>query len=157
MRTRVYVCFDADEDMSYYNTLKMWDKKNKIDFHFNNAHELNNIRIFDEKNIKRNLRDRLSKTKLMIVLVGEKTKKLYKYVRWEIEVAMDMDIPIIAVNLNNKNGIDEKRCPPIMKSKPIVHVPFNMEALSHSINNWPEYYKIAVSKKQENLYYKEFE
>lgn len=49
MRTRVYVCFDADEDMSYYNTLKMWDKNNKIYFHFNNAHELNNIRIFDEK------------------------------------------------------------------------------------------------------------
>ena len=35
-----------------------------------------------------------------MVLVGEKTKNLYKFVRWEIELAIKLGLPIIVANLN---------------------------------------------------------
>ena len=156
MRTKVYVCFDADEDMNYYKTLKMWDKNDKIEFNFNNAHDLTKIYSFNEKNIKRHLRERMVKTKLLIVLVGEKTKNLYKYVRWEIELALYMDIPVIVVNINKQNGIDKNRCPAILMDKPVVHIPFAKDALLSAIDNWPSYYGTAVSKGEKNLYYEMF-
>lgn len=77
----------------------------KIDFDFYNAHDLNNLRDgSSEETIKTKLKERLKNTKQAIVLVGENTKNLYKFVRWEIDVAMSMDIPIIAVNLCKANG-----------------------------------------------------
>ena len=30
----------------------------------------------------------------VVVLVGEKTKNLYKYVRWELELALELGLPI---------------------------------------------------------------
>jgi hypothetical protein len=154
MRTKTYVCFDGDEDMQYYLTLKMWDKNKKIDFNFNNAHDLTRIYSYNENNIKRHLIERMNKTKLLIVLIGSKTKNLYKYVRWEIELALKMNIPIIAVNLNKHNGMDEDRYPPILRDKPIVHIPFKRDALLHAIDNWPQYYSTAVANGDQNLFYR---
>ena len=71
-------------------------------------------------------------TKLLTVLIGEKTRNIYKYVRWEIELALKSDIPIIAVNLNKKNTMDEDRCPPILRGRPVVLIPFTQRALIHA-------------------------
>lgn len=156
-RNKVYVCFDADEDMLAYQRMKAWKEHEHIDFTFNNAHELNPIRVYTEENIKRNLRERMKNTKLMIVLVGQKTKNLYKYVRWEMELALEMDIPIIAVNLNKKNGMDKDLCPPILRDKPVVHIPYKKDCILHAMKNWVEYYPTAKSKGQTNLIYKHFD
>lgn len=67
-----------------------------------------------------------------------------------------MDIPIIAVNINKKNGIDNDRCPAILRGKPVVHVPFEKEAILHAISNWPTYYRTAKSKNESDMYYKMF-
>ncbi len=154
-RNKVYVCFDADEDMNFYKPLKMWSANENIDFHINNAHDMTNIRIFTEENIKRHLRERMKNSKLMLVLIGEKTKNLYKYVRWEMELALEMDIPIIGVNINKKNGIDNNLCPPILKGKPVVHIPYSKNAILYAMKNWPEYYGTAKRKNQSDLYYKD--
>ncbi|PKR82403.1 TIR domain-containing protein [Heyndrickxia camelliae] len=138
-RNKTYICFDADIDMRYYNLLKAWKENENIDILFHNAHEINTIRPWSsEETIKRNLRERMKNTKLIIVLIGEKTKNLYKYVRWEIELALSMDIPIIAVNLNKVNGIDNLRCPPILRDKPVLHIPFKRKAVEHSLKYWSE-------------------
>ena len=47
---------------------------------------------------------RLKNTKIFVLLVGEKTKYLYKYVKWEIEQALSLNLPIIVVNLNGKRA-----------------------------------------------------
>jgi len=136
-RNKTYVCFDADNDIRYYRLMKAWNAKDNIDFNFHNAHELNNLRNkSSEVTIKGKLRERLKNTKLMIVLIGESTKNLYKFVRWEIEIAMKMEIPIIAVNLNGKKSQDNSLCPPILKDKLAVHVPYKQNIIQYSIDNW---------------------
>lgn len=157
-RNKTYVCFDADVDMGYYNTLRMWKANKHIDFDLFNAHDINEIRQgSNEDTIKGKLRERLLNTKLLIVLIGEKTKNLYKYVRWEIEQAQGLDIPIIAVNLNNKNGIDLERCPAILRDKPAVHIPFKKDCLVHAMNNWPGYYSTAKKEGGTSYLYKDFD
>ncbi|HFJ9457587.1 hypothetical protein B1R38_27025 [Bacillus cereus] len=156
-RNKTYICFDADIDMHYYNCLKMWNAHDKFEIAFYNAHEINNIWTQSkEETIKRRLRERMANTKLLVVLIGEKTKNLFKYVRWEIDLALKLDVPIIAINLNKVNGIDNDRCPAILRAKPVLHIPFKPKAIEHAFKNWVQYYLTAKREGMINLYYEWF-
>jgi hypothetical protein len=76
--------------------------------------------------VKRALRQRFSNAKDVVVIVGQKTRNLYRYVRWELEVALQFDLPIIAVNLNGKRAIDYELCPPVIRGEYVVHIPFKL-------------------------------
>ena len=138
------MCFDADNDIHYYRLMLAWKQSDKTDFQFYNAHDLNRLLpISTEETIKRKLRERLRNTKVFIVLVGKSTQYLYKFVRWEMEQALGLDIPIIAVNLNGKRVKDNDRCPPIIRDKLVVHVSFNARIVQHALENWEtEYHKL---------------
>lgn len=137
-RNKTYVCFDADNDIRIYRLMTAWNENERIAFNFHNAHEINNLRDgSSEETIKRKLRERLQNTKVLVVLIGDHTKNLYKYVRWEIEYAIENDIPVIAVNLNKKKYMDENLCPPILKDKLAIHIPFGQKIIDYALNNWP--------------------
>ena len=56
-RNKTYVCFDADNDILYYNLMKAWKENENIAFNFHNAHEINNLRDgSSEETIKRKYR-----------------------------------------------------------------------------------------------------
>lgn len=141
-KNKVYVAFDADSDIRYYRLMTAWKQNDNTYFHFYNSHDLNNIwYASNEQTIKRRLRERLNNTKVFILLIGEKTKFLYRYVRWEIEQALNLGIPIIAVNLNGERWIDEDKCPPILKNELAIHVSFNSKIIQKSLENWGNYHK----------------
>jgi MTH538 TIR-like domain (DUF1863) len=135
-RNKTYVGFDADTDMHYYRLMQAWKKHEHIDFDFHNVHDLNpNTSLISEAAIKRQLRTRFENTKFFVLLVGEKTKNLYKYVRWEIEQAIERGIPIIVVNLNGERQVDEKLCPPIIREDLAIHISFNAAILKYALDN----------------------
>ena len=136
-KNKTYVCFDADSDIKYYNLMKAWKENDDIAFDFHNAHEINNLRDgSSEEQIKRKLRERLQNTKVLVILIGDNTKNLYKYVRWEIAYAIEKDIPIIAVNLN-KEKVQDYLCPPILKEELAIYIPFGQKIMNYALNNWP--------------------
>ena len=136
-RNKTYVCFDADNDIEYYNEMKLWKSNDNIDFNFHDAHDLNNIREdSQEETIKRRLRERFADTKLLIVLIGSQTKYHYKYVRWEIEVALNKEIPIIAVNILDNKTSNKDSYIPILKNELVLNTQFNQKILQFSIDNW---------------------
>ena len=155
-RNKTYVCFDADLDIKYYRMLTAWSENDKFDFEMYNAHEINNLRnSSNEETIKRKLLERLKNSKVMIVLVGEKTKNLYKYVRWEVEKAIELDIPIIAVNIvkdsNEKYNrkLDTENCPTILKNCTALHIAFREKVINIAIQNW----KLSPNNVPSNWYY----
>lgn len=148
-RNKTYIAFDADSDILQYRMLTAWKANDKIEFNFHNAHELNNLRKdSSEKQIKLKLKERLKYTKLMIVLLGESTKNLYKFVRWEIEVALEMGLPITVVNLNNKENMDDKLCPAILKNELVLHIKYKQKAITWAIDNWIEIHKEFTKKSE---------
>lgn len=152
-KNKTYVCFDADNDIKYYNLMKAWKENENIAFDFHNAHEINNLRDgSSEEQIKKKLRERLIDTKVLVILIGEKTKNLYKYVRWEIDYAIEKDIPIIAVNLNKKKSQDDL-CPPILKDKLAIYVPFGQKIIDYALNNWPARHASHKSNGDTGAYY----
>ena len=140
-RNKTYVCFDADNDIHYYRLMLAWKQNDNTDFQFYNAHDLNRLLPFSsEKTIKGKLRARLRNTKVFIVLIGESTQYLYKFVRWEMEQALGLDIPIIAVNLNGKRQQDKNRCPPIIRDELVVHVSYNARIVQFALEGWETEY-----------------
>src|SRR6266849_7170811 len=100
-RNKTYICFDGDTDMTYYRMMTAWHANQKFSFKFQNAHDLNTARdSSQEESIKRQPRERFANSKELIVLIGEKTTLLWKFVQWEMEVALKLELPIIGVNLN---------------------------------------------------------
>jgi hypothetical protein len=136
-RNKTYIAFDADTDIKQYYLMTAWNANDDIDFNFHNAHELNNLRANTSENqIKLKLKERLKNTKLMIVLLGENTKNLYKYVRWEMEVGLEMGLPIVVVNLNNHSSVDYDLCPKILKEELALHIKYKQKAITWAIDNW---------------------
>ena len=137
-----YVIFDGDEDRWAYAYMKGWKANEKIDFDFRDAHDLDTMtsRAQGEDYVKRNLRSRLSQSKTALVLIGAKTKNLFKFVRWEMEVALSLDLPIIAVNLGGSRQMNSDNCPAIIRGACVVHIPFKQAAIRHALDNWPAEY-----------------
>lgn len=156
-RNKTYVCFDGDTDMHYYRLMCAWKQHEGINFNFYNAHDLNSARdSSQEESIKRQLRERLKNSAVLIVLVGENTKNLYKFVRWEMEQALSLDLPIIAVNLNNKRQRDLDRCPPIIRDELAIHVSFNAAIMQHALENWPtRHAEVRKQGKKDSYHYTE--
>ncbi len=152
-RNKVYVSFDADNDMEYYRTLQMWDANDDFEFTFNDAHDLNTILDKSEESIKAGLMERFRNTKIFVLLIGKHTKYLYKYVKWEIEQAIKRGIPIIAVNLNGKRDLDKDLCPPVLQNELAIHIPFKMKIIDYALHNWPEQDKSHRSKGESGAYY----
>jgi hypothetical protein len=142
MASTCYACFDGDNDIHYYRLMQAWHANERFDFTFRNAHDITQARdTSTEETIKRSLRTRLNSSDVFIVLIGNSTRNLYKYVRWEIEVALDLEIPIIAVNLDGKKNMNENLCPPILRDELVVHVPFGLKIINYAIKNWPSTYR----------------
>lgn len=137
-RNKTYVCFDGDNDMSYYRLMTAWKANDNHDFNFHNAHDVNSARDSStEESIKRQLRERFANSKIFIVLIGEKTKYLTKFVKWEMEVALRLNLPIIGVNLGKSRDRTDL-CPPTIKSELAVYVPFGQKIIQYAMDNWPD-------------------
>ena len=152
-RTKIYVVFDGDTDMKYYRMLQAWDENDDIDFDFNDAHELSQSRDESkEESIKANLRNRLSKSKIVILLIGEHTKNLHKFVQWEIETAIKMELPIICVNLNGKNTKDDLS-PNWLNEYPCIYGPFSKKYITKALESWPNSFKKHRQNGDKNSYH----
>ena len=156
-RNKVFVSFDGDNDIHYYRLMKAWKQNDHTSFNFYDAHDVSTARdTSTEETIKRSLRKRLLSTKVFVLLVGEKTRYLYKFVRWEIEQAKSLGLPIIVVNLNGKRSMDSQRCPPTIRDDIAIHVSFQATILQHALESWPDQH-MHMRQQQESgpFYYKD--
>lgn len=156
-KNKTYVAFDGDTDMWAYRLMTAWKSNENIDFNFYNAHDLNSARdTSTEESIKSQLRERMANAKQMILLVGEKTKNLRKFLPWEIELARKKDIPIIVANLNKKRVYDSTLCPSAIGNQIYtMHVSFNAKIIQYALDHFPSAYTANKNQKSGNYYYKE--
>jgi GTPase len=140
-RNKTYVIFDGDKDIGCYRMMKGWRALEHLEFDFHDAHDLNVLTDrAGEESVKRKLRERFQSTKQVIVLVGANTKNLYKFVRWEIGVAISLNLPIIVVNLNHQRSYDQERCPPILRDHYAVHVAYRMKIIQFAMDHFADEY-----------------
>lgn len=153
-RNKTYVIFDGDNDMWAYAYMKGWKNSERIDFNFHDAHDIRPITArASEATVRTRLRERLGNMKQAIVLIDESTRYLYKFVRWELELCLDLEVPIVAVNLNGVRHMDTDLCPPILKGKYVVHVPFKLAIIRHALDSFPEEFFSRAPGSEGDRYY----
>jgi hypothetical protein len=141
-RNKTFVSFDGDTDMHYFRLMHAWHQNDRSPFEFYDAHDLNTARdSSQEQSIKRQLRERLLNSRVFVLLVGERTRYLLRFVRWEIEQALALRLPIIAVNLNGLRQQDPVRCPPILSNQLALHISYNPAILQYALEHWPSHYE----------------
>ncbi|MBL7902990.1 MAG: TIR domain-containing protein [Bacteroidia bacterium] len=136
-----YIAFAADgnenmfeSDIKYYRLITAWDAMKSRDFELINAHEKSSSirKGSKEEIIKRTLRERLDKSKRMLLLVGDTTKFDNDFVPYEIEYAIDTcKLPVIVCYVNEKNRIITDPTPPT-SSQLREHIP---KALKDRMDN----------------------
>ena len=95
---------------------------------------------------------RLANSKVMVVLLGKSTRYLTKFVKWEMEVALRLDLPIIGVNLNKAKRRDDL-CPPTIRDELAVYVPFGQKIISYGMDNWPTFHTKCRSEGKAGAHY----
>lgn len=156
-RNKTYIAFDGDNDMRYYNLMKGWKENENIDFDFYNAHELTQAHDWAKiESIKASLRERLNNSKLFILLIGESTKRLTRFVEYEVETAIRQEIPIICVNLNGSREKDNL-APSWLDDYPTIYVPFRKEIIKYAMDNCPSSFASYMKSGETGAYhYKDF-
>ncbi len=145
-----YTIFDGDNDKWAYGHMKGWAALPTVPFTFVNAHDLDNMtaRAQGEEYVKRNLKARMLKSTAVIVIIGKSTKNLYRFVRWELDLALELGLPIVAVNLNGSK-VQDDLCPPIIRDECVVHVPFQLKPIKHALSHWPsEFYGMSSTDRK---------
>ena len=132
---RTFVGFSSS-DIHYYRLMLAWKKNEHIDFNFANCQLGQEINSEDEAYIKRKCRERIDLASTFGVLIGSDTRSKHKYVRWEIEVALEKGCRIIGINLNGSRHMEAVTCPPIIKDVGAIFVPFSPKIVAHALVNW---------------------
>jgi len=132
-----YVIFDGDKDRYAYAYMRGWKVNDRVEFDFRDAHEIGAMtaRAQDEAYVKSELRQRMQASNQVLVLVGESTKNLRKFVGWEIDLALKLGLPIIVVNLNRERQMDSERCPVPLRTGYIVHVAYKRAIIKHALES----------------------
>ena len=132
-KTKTYVAFDGDSEMAYYKTMKMWDQNNSIDFNLHNAHDIKQARdTSSDDSIKRSLRERIRASKVLILIVGKETHHHTRFVKYEVEYAQSLNLPIILDVL--ENGVIPRAW---FENYPAITVPFKLDSIKLALNEWP--------------------
>lgn len=132
--SRTFVGFSRS-DIRYYRLMCAWKRNDNIDFNFADCQLNYSIDSEDENYIKRKCREALNNAGTFIQLIGEDTKRKYKYVRWEAEVAIEKGCRIICVNLDGAR-IATDLCPPILKNIGAIFVPFSPDIVQYALDNY---------------------
>lgn len=153
-RNKTYIAFDGDNDIKYFNLMKAWKYNESIDFDFYDAHELTQAHDWAKtESIKSSLKYRLDNSKLFILLIGEHTKRLTRFVQYEVETAMRQSLPIICVNLNG-NKMEDDLSPSWFEDYPRIYIPFEEKIIKYAIENWPKSVNSLPNHGKGSYYYK---
>lgn len=132
---RSFVGFSS-ADLHYYRLMLAWKENEHIDFSFADCQLAQEIDSENEAYIKRKCRERIAMAGTFISLIGKDTRSKHKYVRWELEVALEKGCRIIGVNLDGSRQIVDAICPPIIKDIGAIFVPFSPKIVAHALENY---------------------
>lgn len=139
-KKKVFVCYNHEKDKAYFDMLESWCCEEKINFIYQNVIQdaLNSPQVLVAR--MKNTIEKMRNINAFIILVSENTKNLNNSMLIEVNTALNLDIPVIAVNVNGLRYIDGNNCPFILRDKHVLHISFNSKIIEKAIEAWPIYY-----------------
>lgn len=131
---RTFVGFSST-DRHMYELMGAWRKNTHLDFNFADCQLNMALDSEDEVYIKRKCRERIDMAGTFMLLIGRDTRSKHKYVRWEIQVAIEKGCSLIGVNLDGSRHINADLCPPVMQDVGAVFVPYSAAIIAHALGH----------------------
>ncbi len=128
---RTFVGFSST-DILQYHLMRAWKAHEHIDFNFADFQLDQAINSEDENYIKRLLRNKIVRADTYALLIGQDTFRKIRFVRWEVEVAIEKGCRLIGINLNNSCSIDYL-CPFFFRDKDALFVPFSPRIVASAL------------------------
>ena len=103
MAKKLFVSYRADEEGNKYkNLLVAWSKNDNgyFDIKFEDTSIGVSINSDDADYIKRRIREKISESRTVLVLIGKDTHKS-DWVEWEIDKAVELKKKLVAVKIKN--------------------------------------------------------
>lgn len=132
---RTFIGFSST-DINYYRLMLAWKANERIDFNFANCQLSQEVHSDNEAYIKQKCRERIDMAGTFAVLIGKDTRSKHKYVRWEMEVALEKGCRIIGINIDKSRSVVDATCPPIIRNIGAIFVPFSPQIVAHALANW---------------------
>lgn len=132
---RTFVGFSS-ADIHYYRLMLAWKENEHIDFNLTNCQLSQEIHSENEAYIKSKCRERIGMAGTFAVLIGQDTRSKHKYVRWEMEVAIEKNCRIIGINLDGSRRVVDSTCPPIIRNIGAIFVPFSPKIVAYALENY---------------------
>lgn len=101
MSEKLFVSYRADEEgAKYKNMLVAWSKNDNghFDIKFEDTSVGVSINSEDANYIKRRIKEKISESKTVLVLIGKETHKS-EWVEWEIDKALELNKKVVAVKI----------------------------------------------------------
>ena len=131
---RTFVGFSST-DIKYYWMMLAWKENQHIDFNFVDCQLQKEIDSENEQYIKRLCRERINMAGKFIQVIGQDTRSKHKFVRWELEVAIEKKCTIIGVNLDMTRAKVDATCPPLMSNIGALFIPFSPKIIAYALQN----------------------
>jgi hypothetical protein len=133
--SRTFVGFSST-DIRYYWLMQAWKVNEHIDFNFTDCQLGSEINSENEYYIKNKCRERINMAGTFAVLIGQDTRSKHKYVRWEMEVAIEKKCRIIGINIDGSRRVVDNTCPPIIRNIGAIFVPFSPKIIAHALEHY---------------------
>ena len=135
----IYVAIDASKDIKYYEEFKLMLRNNDIKYNlFDGIDYYKEYDKTPDDMLKFKIQKNLERADVIVVLLSKTLKSMRKFSKWQIEHAVNMGKPIIAVNPNRIRSADYDVCPTILKSHLSLHIPYDAKAFEIAVRNWPQ-------------------
>lgn len=134
----IYVAIDASNDIKYYEEFKSLLRTS--DEHFNIFDSIDYFKQLDKNpddEVKFKIQKNLERADIVVVLLTKTFKSMRKFSKWQLEHAINIGKPIIAINPNRIRSVDYDVCPTILKTHLSLHIPYDIKALEVAVKYWP--------------------
>jgi hypothetical protein len=132
--------------------MRAWRANAHIDFKFHDAHDLNTaLDTSQPETIRRRLRERLTGTKQVVLLVGDRTRgvaaRRSRFLYYEVETIRRLGLPVVVANLNGHRRAEPNRLPRILLPGYTISVSFQPRVIAYALDDWVGRYPRGVLRK----------
>lgn len=151
----IYVAIDASNDLKYYEQFKSLLRSNDEPYNiFDSVDYFKELDKTPDDVLKFKIQKNLERADIVIVLLTKTYKSMRKFSKWQLEHAINIGKPIIAVNPNRIRSVDYDVCPTILKTHLSLHIPYDLRAIEVAVKNWPTSHNehMKNEKEQRKIY-----
>lgn len=134
---KIYVICHETFDVAAYDKLKDMKQTDDSQFDFVDSLTLSvQLDVLNDEELKSLLYKNMDEADIVLILLSKKVKSMRKFVKWQVEYAINQGMPIICMNNSPLRSIDYSITPTKLKKKRSLYISYDSKVLELACINW---------------------